>query len=135
MEKTSEDNASPKVYPFRGADENNEYRVFPDELEDNPHIFFHGTAAGNLESILKDGFKASGTLSSVSFASNSGVPLRYACEARTPACPDGCVIAVCFDDLSRPGIKHESFGLYLYNLDEQPHVHGYCIIPAGYVFR
>ncbi|HZL67370.1 MAG TPA: hypothetical protein VFC29_08570 [Candidatus Limnocylindrales bacterium] len=124
-----------KQYPFGRANAENDYRLFPDELEDDEQVFFHGTAEANLESIVGGGFKIQGALPSVSFAKTSAVPLRYACEARSPASPNGCVIAVRFGSVDRPGIARESFGLHVYTFDPQPVVIGYCIVPADYVFR
>lgn len=55
-EKTANENV--KVFAFKTPqpDEENGYRQFPAELEDNPNVFFHGTAEQNLASILANGF-------------------------------------------------------------------------------
>jgi hypothetical protein len=45
--------------------------------------YFHGTAASNLESILKIGFRPTAALGSSSFARNSGLALGYACSKRS----------------------------------------------------
>lgn len=127
----------PKEYLFNKPSEANEYRLFPDELENDDEIFFHGTAAENLASILKDGFKISkilGTLPSLSFAKNSSLALRYACEKRTDASTKGCVIAVRFDQIDKSRIRVEPFGLHVYDFQEQPVIVGYCIIPEDYKF-
>jgi hypothetical protein len=110
------------------------YRVFPAEIEDGPNIFFHGTAAKNLEAIREHGFRAMGTLPSVSFAKNSTLALRYACEARSEGSPDGCIIAVRFDDVNKPGIKSEPFGLHVNPDLVQPHIVCHCIVPSSYRF-
>ena len=130
-----DENDPPERVPISRCECGNEYRLFPDEIEDDAHIFFHGTAATNLESILKDGFKIPDTLPSVSFARQSSLPLRYACAARSQASPKGCVLAVQFDDVHRPGIKSESFGIHVYSFDEQPRVLGYCFVPEDYKFN
>ena len=122
-------------FPFLGASDANGYRVFPAELENDELVFFHGTADGHRRSIIDNGFKVIGSLPSVSFASSSSLALRYACEARNAASPDGCIIAVRFASIDKPGIKSESFGIHVYKFDEQPEIVGYCIIPAAYVFR
>lgn len=59
-----------KEYKFQSLGEESNYRQFPDELENNSHILFHGTAEVNFENIKKQGFqlKADGELSSNSFA-------------------------------------------------------------------
>src|SRR3712207_2304137 len=93
-----------KEYLFQGANEEGGYRLFPDELEDDEYVFFHGTAEGNLQSILENGFRIAGSLPSVSFARNSSLALRYACNSRSENSPRGCVIAVRFHCLKKPGI-------------------------------
>jgi hypothetical protein len=122
-------------YPFQGANEEVGYRLFPDELEDDDHVFFHGTAEENLQSIVDNGFRITGSLPSVSFARGSGLALQYACKARSDTSPNGCVLAVRFRYLTKPGITSEPFGIHVYKLDQQPMIIGYCIVPAGYVFR
>lgn len=37
------------------------YRVFPDELENDPNIYFHGTAARNRQPIADEAFKRAAT--------------------------------------------------------------------------
>lgn len=125
---------SPIEYPFLGARENNGYRVFPYELEDDPLVAFHGTARMHLPSILDHGFAFTRTLESLSFAKGSPLALKYACEARNSHSSDGCILAVRFDSLERPGIVVENSIIYVYNLDEQPNVIGYCVVPADYQF-
>jgi len=128
------DNEAAKQYEFPGAGEENGYRLFPDAMENDDHIFFHGTAETNLASILSNGFRISGNLQSVSFARNSSLSLRYACEARSISSPRGVIIAAKFDGLNKPHIAQESFGIHVYNLDAQPRIVGYCFVPADYVF-
>lgn len=124
-----------KKYPFGQPSDDNGYRLFPDEIEDDGLVFFHGTAEANLESIVNDGFKIEGALPSVSFGRTSALPLKYACEARSAASPNGCVIAVLFQSVKKPEITSEAFGLHVYRFDPQPEVIGYCIVPVDYVFR
>jgi hypothetical protein len=130
-----DDDISIKEYLFQGANEDSGYRLFPDELENDDHVFFHGTAAGNLQSIIATGFKIAGSLPSISFARSCSLALSYACSARTEASPNGCILAVRFSCLGKPYIVSESFGIHVYNLDQQPALIGYCIVPADYVFR
>lgn len=125
---------SPIEYPFLGVSENNGYRVFPNELENDPLVAFHGTARVNLPSILDQGFAFTRTLKSLSFAKNSSLALSYACKARTSNSPDGCILVVRFDSLEKRGIGVEHSIIYVTKLDEQPEVIGYCIIPADYQF-
>jgi hypothetical protein len=125
--------SDPIEYPFRGADEENGYRLFPSVLETDTHTFFHGTAEENLASILANGFRST-ELPSVSFAKSSSLGLKYACEARRGPSARGVVIAVRFDSLSTPGIAGESFGVHVYDPGLQPHVVGYCFVPCDYRF-
>jgi hypothetical protein len=124
-----------RKYSFGQPSDENGYRLFPDELEDDPLVFFHGAAMANLESIVNEGFKIQGALPSVSFGRTSALPLRYACEARSAGSPEGCVIAVRFKSIEKPEIKSEAFGIHVYRFDPQPEVIGYSIVPADYVFR
>lgn len=123
----------PIGYSFLGASAENGYCLFPDYLENDELVAFHGTAEANLSSILANGFTR-GCLPSVSFAKSSSLALRYACEARTEASPNGCVLAVRFGLLNRPGIAVEHSVIHVYKLDEQPAVIGYCVVPADYQF-
>ena len=123
-----------KKYPFGKPNDESGYRLFPGDIENDELVFFHGTAAANLEPIVNEGFNIEGNLPSVSFARSSGLSLRYACEARSAASPDGCVIAVRFASIDKPEIKSELFGIHVYKFDPQPKVIGYCIVPTGYVF-
>jgi|GEM_PF-1308461 len=124
---------SVKKYPFRDPRGEAPYNQFPAELEEDGLVFFHGTAAVNLKSILADGFRPPDNgLKSVSSAATSDLALNYACDWRSAASPDGCILAVKFEQLDRPGIHREPFGLHVYKFDPQPTVIGYCIVPAGY---
>lgn len=118
-------------YPFTGVDASNgNYNVFPPRLEEGPDIFFHGTAAANLASIIANGFRPSAQLPSISFSRESALALGYACEKRA-AGTDGVIIAVRID-ANRGGIRAEPFGLHVDIIDPQPEIVGYCIIPASY---
>jgi len=121
-----------KLYPFLGADDEDNYRQFPDRLEDDRHVYFHGTAESNLKSIIDVGFQPTGTLASVSFAKASSLALRYACERRAGA--NGCIIAVRFNCLTRTGLRVGPAVLHLDDLNLQPMIFGYCIVPADYDF-
>jgi hypothetical protein len=125
---------TPKEYPFKGADEKNGYRLFPNEMENDDLIAFHGTAGINKQSITDNGFTFAATLQSLSFAKSSAFALIYACNARSGASPNGCVLAVRFDTLERPGIVVETSIIHVYDLKEQPKVIGYCVVPATYCF-
>ncbi len=124
----------PICYPFPRAIGENGYRLFPDLLENDEFVAFHGTAEANLSSIIGNGFIFAGSLQSLSFAKTSALALGYACRARREASPNGCVLAVRFGLLDRPGIVVETSVIHVYKLDEQPQVIGYCVVPADYRF-
>jgi len=119
-------------YLFRGASEENGYRLFPAELESDDLVAFHGTAETNLRSIIDNGFTFAGSLHSLSFAKNSSLALKYACDARTEASPNGCVLAVRFASLDN--VVVETSIIHVHRLDQQPEVIGYCVVPADYPF-
>ena len=125
----------PMVLPFPSAPEETDYRIFPASLENDDRVFFHGTAEGNLASILSNGFRISGELPSVSFARNSSLSLGYACQARSTLSPNGVVIAVRYEDLDKPFIIQEAFGLHVHCFSEPPKIIGYCVVPANYAHR
>lgn len=129
------DTDMPMVLHFPSAPEETDYRIFPASLENDGGVFFHGTAEGNLASILSNGFRISGELPSISFARNSSLSLGYACQARSTLSPNGVVIAVRYEDLDKPFITQEAFGLHVYCFSEPPKIIGYCVVPANYVHR
>jgi hypothetical protein len=124
----------PICYPFPGANVENGYRIFPDYLENDEFVAFHGTAEANLSSIIGHGFTFAGSLRSLSFATSSSLALGYACRARTDTSLNGCVLTVRFGLFDRPGIVVETSVIHVHKLDEQPAVIGYCIVPADYEF-
>lgn len=124
----------PIAYPLPVDLEDRVYRVFPPEIEQDDAIFFHGTNAAHLSSILENGFIPSGELTSISFARESSLALRYASLARTEVYPDGCIIAVRYDDVHRPGLRHEPSILYDDTRDPPPVILGYCLVPSSYRF-
>jgi hypothetical protein len=126
-----------KQYDFPDTPEASDYRVFPASLENDPDVFFHGTNAENLESIFQDGFKfpPPDRARSVSYNSNSALCLGYACEQRTPEAPQGCIIAVRYERPHRPGLNQSGTVLHDHTLETQPHIVGWCIVPADYYHR
>jgi hypothetical protein len=129
----------PHEYPFGSPNEQNDYRIFPDDMLNDEHILYHGTAAIKLEPIINGGFKilgkpfnTDGKLPSVSFAWKSRTALIYACERRTPDSPQGCIIAVRFKNLESPLIVPDPVGITVFRQDEMPPVIGYCIVPSTY---
>lgn len=121
-------------YVFVEPSEETSYRLFTEKIENDEIVAFHGTACANLNSILDNGFELKGPLESLSFSKNSNVALNYACDARSATSPDGCVIAVRFDSLDKPSICVGPSIIHVYDLNDQPKVISYCIVPASYVF-
>lgn len=124
----------PIEYPFPANPEATEYRVFPPHLENDNHVFFHGTADANRHTILANGFKfpPPPLAQSISFATTSSLALRYASQARGVSPAAGCIFAVRYDDLTRNGLKPEMSMLHDYTLDPAPLIIGYCIVPPDY---
>lgn len=124
----------PIEYLFSDDPAATNYCVFPPELEDDDHVFFHGTADVCRDAILAKGFviPIPPFAPSVSFAKTSSLPLRYASEARSETSPAGCIFAVRYKDLTRKGLSVEACMLHDYTLDPPPLIIGYCIVPTGY---
>jgi hypothetical protein len=127
-----------REYSFSSPGEHTGYRVFPDELEQEPEVFFHGTdrrflksivADGFLKSIVADGFRfpPPDKARSVSFARNSSLPLGYASGLGA----DGVVVAVRFNANNRSVRREESFGLHIDAFDPQPEIVGFCVVRKG----
>ncbi|RWI18637.1 MAG: hypothetical protein EOQ92_23005 [Mesorhizobium sp.] len=128
--------ASITEYPFPWPDEHKGYQVFPEAMENDDLVAFHGTARANLDSIINNGFQFAGSLQSLSFAKHSPSSLSHACSRRSESSPEGVVIAVRFaPPIPRPYIAVETSDIHVYRLNEQPEVIGYCNVPADYVLR
>ena len=108
-----------------------DYKIFPEELENNSSVYFHGTSERIFQFIKKDGFRIVEGAPSLSFSRESSLALRYACEKRDETSPNGIVIAVEYST-NLPFIKQEYFGIHVYSTDVQPLIIGYCIVPANY---
>ncbi|MEY8802230.1 hypothetical protein AB9K35_18280 [Leisingera sp. XS_AS12] len=119
-------------YPFPQKPKDVGYHVFPEELENDQSIFFHGTSMESFNGILREGFQPGPQLESVSFSSVSSVALGYACDARTDASPAGCVIAVRYSNLNETWITRESFGIHDFRRDPQPEIVGFVTVPEDY---
>jgi hypothetical protein len=120
-------------YTFGSPGERNDYQLFPDEMERDPEVFFHGTDRCFLQSIVDGGFRLPppDKAQSASFARTSALALGYASGLGT----DGVVIAVRFDADNRSARDEQAFGLHVYRFDPQPKIISYCIVPAAYVHR
>jgi hypothetical protein len=125
----------PVEYPFVTPTEQREYRLFPDTMENDPVILFHGTAEASLESIVQDGFEIRGGLPSVSFADKSSLPLGYACRSRKATGDKGVIIAAAFRSAEIPFASNRNGIIHVYKFEEQPQIVGFCVVPADYDFR
>lgn len=125
-----------KEYSFNAIGEEHKYRQFPDELENDLKIYFHGTAQANFKNIKEQGFryKEAGNLTSISFAKNSSLALRCACEARDKESPNGILIMVDISNISPERIGGLGEDVIHLALQFKPKIIGYCIIPHSYKF-
>lgn len=121
---------------FNSPDENNGFKVFPDEFENDPNVLFHGTSEDCAELIKAEGFKSAklimdeglkpaelimdeglipnGPLPSISFARKSSGSIEKACLKRGNG-QRAVVLAVKFKTLEGEGdgIRPESDFVYL----------------------
>jgi hypothetical protein len=124
-------NNMPIEYPFEKPTEENEYCLFPGELEHDDLIAFHGTLRSKYESILKNGFVPKAPLESVSFSKLSNGSLDFACKDRSDASPEGIVLVVRFEHLD--GIVNNVSDIHVIRKELLPPVIGYCVVQADYV--
>ena len=130
---TSECNVT--YYPFPDNIEDKEYRVFPDEMENDPNIFFHGTALENFEGIVLKGFILEPPLVSVSYAKTSAGAIQYAATHE-----NGIIIAVQFENMNAPGLVIGPYIAHTFidpssGKREEPTIIGVCKIPCEYIHR
>ncbi len=118
---------------FKWPSEESGYRLFSNELENDPNILFHGTSEESAKSINLNGFHPTGNLSSSSFARTSEHPLGCGCEKRQNG-SRGAVLAVKFETLNIHGIRQEGDVVYLDNPEMQPEIVAVCYIPQDYTF-
>lgn len=122
-----------KEYEFQWPDQHKGYALFPEELEDDPCVLFHGTAEKNLPLIIKEGFKAFQPLDSVSYAKKSSASLGHVCSKRSVQHSENdVVIAVRFTSLNSQGIVENHSDIYVYKHEIQPEIIGFCIVPSSY---
>lgn len=123
-------------YEFPWPNEDIGYSLFPKHLENDPLVLFHGTAMTNLEPIMREGFKPSAPLTSVSYAKTSDYSLTHLIRAREKwEHRDGVVIAVRFENLDVPGISNNNCDIHVYKPELQPAIIGYCCVPGDYQHR
>jgi hypothetical protein len=125
---------APTVYPFPWPDEHKGYALFPKDLEDDDLVLFHGTPQRNFDAILKEGFKPTGSLGSVSYAKKSVSALTHLMTNRI-AEEVYVVFAVRFETLKTEGIQENLSDIHVYKPDLQPLILGYVTVPHDYQHR
>ena len=114
--------------------EENDYHAFDLFFENDPLVLFHMTPKTNLHSIEMHGFKSGKALGigendSVSYAKRS-----KGCFAHkgTHFLEDQVIIAAKFDTLDKDRVKIDIDDVYVYDINIQPSILGYCELPKGY---
>lgn len=111
-----------------------DYRVFPLDIENDPHILFHGTALENFEPIKSEGFKrgidVGAKLESISYAKGSVGALTHWVSRRKKE-QHGIILAVRFKNL-QPLTEEVDFVYDYKQKPTQPEIVGYVEIPATY---
>lgn len=132
-------------YQFPWPNEEKGYNLFPQNLEENENILFHGTFMRNFDSICKNGFLSAdvigkGTnpnfkLQSVSYAKNSSQCLAHVCDLRNSS-EDKAVLVfmVQFESISQSRIHVNISDIHVYDPAIQPKIIGYCVVPEEYRF-
>lgn len=119
-------------FPTRRILEDNDYNVFPTNLESDDLILFHATAMENVESILRAGLlpgnKVGRELTTISFAARSGWALHHWITVRNGR--DGVILALQFDNLDE--LLLESGTYYSRELKNQPRVLAICPVSSSY---
>lgn len=109
------------------------YSLFPEALESDATVVFHGTNWSAFNKIKHQGFKppCTGNIKSTSFSFRSPLALGYACSKRCRN-NSGVVLVVQFED--DYGVSNEEKDVwYLYaHSENQPSIIGFCIIPDDY---
>lgn len=132
-------------FEFPYPNEDKGYSIFPQNLENNPNVLFHGTAFSNFNSIVNNGFKSAKKLenseeqevllSSVSYAQKSSQCLAHVCQIRGSSQDHEFVVfAVKFNTLEQAGIRINNIDIHVFDPDIQPEIIGYCVVPPDYKF-
>jgi len=121
-----------KVYDFIVPREENDYRLFNSELEDDPLTFFHITPETNVESIKNNGFRFGPHLQSVSYAKNSSMCLTHRGQN---IAENYAVFVVKFTTLEMEGIEENNCDIHVRYEKIQPTIIGIMIIPKSYDHR
>lgn len=119
-------------FPTRQVLEESGYHVYPKELEDDDLVFFHATAAKNVEGILElglqPGVKVGKQLHSISYADRSVWALTHWCNVREGR--EGVILALRFADREELWLNSGTY--YSGELKSQPRVIATCPVPSSY---
>lgn len=122
-----------KEYEFPWPNEKRGYKLFPEELENDTCVLFHGTVEQNLQQIIDDGFKSFPPLESVSYAKFSSYSLGHICQNQSNGTREkGVVFAVRFESLGLPEIVENDSDIHVYKDEIQPEIIGICRVPKDY---
>lgn len=124
---------SPTIFPFTTPTEEEDFRIFPSDIEDDELVVYHGTAKSNVASILATGFRRNPEAESVSFAQKSFFALNYAAGKRTADSPEGAILACRLRALGEPGVVVAGGLVHVYFDHLIPPIVGICIVPATYL--
>lgn len=125
------------LYDFPDDPASSGYRVFPEFLESDDHVFFHSTLAENCRLIFRDGFRipyhdSDAALRSVSFSMSSAVALNHAMDLRSHQFGAYCIIAVRYASLERSSLVINLIDIHDFELKPPPELIGYCTVPDTY---
>jgi hypothetical protein len=122
--------SQPKIYPYTKPAEDSDFCLFPDCLEDDDLVFFHGTLDKNRQDIIRDGFRPApdGDLVRVTYATVSKDTLQQMFY-KLKDDGDRCVFAVRFESTSGPEFCQEGPLMRVHKTGPQPTVVGYMVIP------
>jgi len=127
-------------FPFPTDLEYRSFCVFPDELEQDDLVLFHGTPLKNFANIAENGFSLpspndDNPLTGVSFARRSSSAFNHAMNKRKSHPGNYCIIAVRYLSMDFPHIVNDGTGLvHDYKLDPLPQCVGVCVVPESYQF-
>lgn len=120
-----------KEYEFIIPTQENNYRCALVEFEDDPLVLFHVTLQKNFCSIVEHGFRFGKELQSVTYAYNSTSCLIHRGQSVEEECT---LFIVKFQTLDECFITKNILDIHVYNIDFQPQIIGYTVIPKDYVY-
>src|SRR5262245_23019848 len=119
-------------YKFPAKPGENGFRLFPDKVEDDPNVVFHGTPYRNFDSIIAENVWLTGKSKCASYANKSAGALQYACSNRQGA--QGCIFVAQFKcNEGVKGIAVEVSHTHVYIEDARPEIIGFMVVPKEYL--